>query len=381
MTPRYFWQPSDLHRVAMQMLAGLHHWRDYGRKVSAGLLTKCLGWASVLGVSLTRAAHLLKNGPSDESIRKAFHFQGFDLETLRAEIGRSLRHSLPRALSRRPVTVAIDYHLRPYYGNVKATPNVRGGKLKQGTRWFWTYASAAIISRGHRYTVALEPIFHGEQTEVVLERLWQQMKQIPLKIERLLLDREFCASDVIVWLQHRRIAFIVPLVRRGRFGRTRKQDQGNAFLFRRGSKGVHAIEWQPRSSSRTRERIRVNAVCVPNGRRRPLVFLVSHTNWSFDWIRKMYKTRFGIETSYRQLGQALALTTTRDPCWRLLLVAIALLLRNTWVQCRTAALEPALVTFKTLLHSLANAFHGKWIDHNSGFFANRPPPPVTILAA
>jgi len=335
----------------------------------------------VLGMSLTRASHLLKKGPSDESIRKAFHFQGFDLETLRAKIGRSLRYSLPRALSRRPVTIAIDYHLRPYYGNVDATPNVRGGKAKEGTRWFWTYATAAIVSRGQRYTVALEPIFHDEQMEVVLERLWQDMAQIPLKIKRILLDREFCASDVILWLQRRHLSFIIPLVRRGRFGRTRNQDEGNAFLFRRGMKGLHPIEWRPRSSSRTRELIRVNATCVPNGRRRPLVFLVSHTNWSFDWIRRMYKTRFGIEASYRQLGQALALTTTRDPCWRLLLVAIAFLLRNVWVQCQAAALKPDRVTFKTLLHWLATAFHGKWTDRNPGFFADRPPPYTPMCAA
>jgi hypothetical protein len=231
MTPRYLWQRVDLHQVAMQMIAGLHAWRDYGRKVSGTLLAECLARASAIGVSLTRAAQLLKNGPSDESMRKALHFQGFDLESLRARIGRSLRDSLPRALSRRPVTIAVDYHLRPYYGNVKATPNVRGGKAKQGTRWFWTYASAAIVSRGQRYTVALEPIFHHEQMELVLERLWQQMAQIPLKIKRMLLDREFCAADVILWLQQRRIPFIVPLVRRGRFGRTRKQDQGNAYLF------------------------------------------------------------------------------------------------------------------------------------------------------
>ena len=381
MTPRYLWQRVDLHQVAMQMIAGLHAWRDYGRKVSGTLLAECLARASAIGVSLTRAAQFLKNGPSDESMRKALHFQGFDLESLRARIGRSLRDSLPRALSRRPVTIAVDYHLRPYYGNVKATPNVRGGKAKQGTRWFWTYASAAIVSRGQRYTVALEPIFHHEQMELVLERLWQQMAQIPLKIKRMLLDREFCAADVILWLQQRRIPFIVPLVRRGRFGRTRKQDQGNAYLFRRGMKGLHAIEWQPRSSSRTREPIRVNATCVPHGRRRPFVFLVGHANWSFDWIRRMYKTRFGIETSYRQLGQALALTTTRDPCWRLLLVAIALLLRNAWVQCQTAALEPELVSFKTLLHWLATTFNGTWTDRNPGFFANRPPPYNPIRAA
>ena len=45
----------------------------------------------------------------------------------------------------------------------------------------------------------------------------------------------------------------------------------------------------------------------------------------------MYRRRFGIETSYRQLNEACIKTTTRNPILRLLFVGIALLLRNVWV--------------------------------------------------
>lgn len=44
-----------------------------------------------------------------------------------------------------------------------------------------------------------------------------------------------------------------------------------------------------------------------------------------------YRCRFGIETSYRQLHQVRAPTTSRDPALRLLLVTVALLLVNMWV--------------------------------------------------
>ena len=46
--------------------------------------------------------------------------------------------------------------------------------------------------------------------------------------------------------------------------------------------------------------------------------------------------RFGIETSYRQLNQAKARTTTTDRRRRLLWVAVALLLRQAWVWCQRA---------------------------------------------
>jgi IS4 transposase len=46
--------------------------------------------------------------------------------------------------------------------------------------------------------------------------------------------------------------------------------------------------------------------------------------------RYHYSKRFGIESSYRLLGQAIATTTTGDAAVRLLYVVGSLLLQNTW---------------------------------------------------
>ena len=45
----------------------------------------------------------------------------------------------------------------------------------------------------------------------------------------------------------------------------------------------------------------------------------------------LYRRRFGIETSYRLLGQSRAITTSRSPAIRLLYVGVALLLQDEWV--------------------------------------------------
>lgn len=71
------------------------------------------------------------------------------------------------------------------------------------------------------------------------------------------------------------------------------------------------------------------------GRRRRLRALV-YAYWGFhppscDWVRETYRTRFAIETTYRQMNQARIRTCTRDPLLRLLFVGLALLLRNVWV--------------------------------------------------
>jgi putative transposase len=49
------------------------------------------------------------------------------------------------------------------------------------------------------------------------------------------------------------------------------------------------------------------------------------------WVRETYRTRFGIESSYRQMNQARGRTSTRRPELRLMYVGIAMVLRNEWV--------------------------------------------------
>jgi O-acetyl-ADP-ribose deacetylase (regulator of RNase III) len=45
----------------------------------------------------------------------------------------------------------------------------------------------------------------------------------------------------------------------------------------------------------------------------------------------VYRSRFGIETSYRQKNQARAFTTSRRAAYRLLLEGLAHLIRQVWV--------------------------------------------------
>jgi cytochrome c biogenesis protein ResB len=49
---------------------------------------------------------------------------------------------------------------------------------------------------------------------------------------------------------------------------------------------------------------------------------------------ELYRRRFGIETSYRQLHQVRARTIPRNPALRLLVVGLALLIVNLWVLLR-----------------------------------------------
>ena len=70
-------------------------------------------------------------------------------------------------------------------------------------------------------------------------------------------------------------------------------------------------------------------------------------------FKQTYRKRFGIETSYRQLREALGMTTRRSETYRLLRVGIALLIRNLWVWCQS---NLGILSLNWLLDELRIAF-------------------------
>lgn len=83
---------------------------------------------------------------------------------------------------------------------------------------------------------------------------------------------------------------------------------------------------------------------------------------SYEWVRETYRSRFGIESSYRQMNQARGRTSSRRPSLRLLYVGISLVLRNEWVWLHYAVLSaprrggrllrPERLRLRALLHWL-----------------------------
>src|SRR5262249_44023888 len=141
-------------------------------------------------------------------------------EDLMPATTRALHTRLPKSLRKRSRTMAIDLHLRPYYGTPR-TPGIYRGQLKASTRIFFAYASLLVIRRGQTFTVGLVPVTIGEEQTTVIARLLDQAKQAGLRVRRLLLDRGFYGAPTIQWLQERGIGFIMPMLKRGKSGRTK----------------------------------------------------------------------------------------------------------------------------------------------------------------
>jgi hypothetical protein len=327
---------------------------DYGRLVKATLLARVMAYVAATSSSLSQAASQLRLAVGDETLRQAWRASLPNEEQLLAFLQASLlpwRKRLRRASRKRGFDIAIDVHHRPYYG--QACADTVRGQAKQGTKRFWSVATAALVFGGQRLTLALLPVTTN-RLEEVLAALWIQLKTLGIHPRRLLLDRGFYGAKVVTWLQQHRLPFVMPMIRRGRPPRGRRPGTGTAPFFQRGRRGFTSYTWRQRKGG---PQVTVQVAIVPHcdRRRRPLVYLYGGHMPSLTYCQQLYRRRFGIESSYRQARQARAWTTSREPRWRRLLIVLSFVLRNRWLSHSAATREHPRsqpLTFRLFLHAL-----------------------------
>jgi putative transposase len=333
-------------RAHAQLLCQKHlRLQDHGPKCTAGVLWTVLCYAACRLSSLAAACQALRDAPSDTAVHDALLATLPETQELQRRVNRALQGDLPKVLRRRRQPLAIDLHLVPYHGEpLQDAQEIYRSKAKDGTSHFHAYATAYVIRRGLRFTVALVRVQRGDPLQEVIRQLLHQAARAGVRPRYLLLDRGFCSVAVIRSLQHARRPFLMPLPLRGRKADHPKGASGSRVFGYRKRSG-----WATYTLTDSHQRTASVAVCVKcrnlrgeRGKhgRQALVYAYGGglKPSSYQWVKETYRSRFAIETTYRQLGQARIRTSTRDPLLRLLYVAVALILRNVWVWLHWQAL-------------------------------------------
>jgi len=326
----------QVHQWAVNWLLAANLLKDHGWLCTASVVWSIVLRAAARMVSPFAACSDLANGPSGQALFNALS-DGLPktLKVLERRLNESLTGHLSRGMRRRTWEVAIDFHLVPYYGQPHASRNeLYYGKPQKGTTKFHAYATACIVMYGQRYTLALSWVRRHESLVTALTRLLDRIAELGLKIRCLLLDRAFFNVPVALFLQGRNLPFLMPVVIRGRKPKNRRPPTGLRWIQRQGA------GWYPHTMKNQKRQAAIR-VCLAyrthknrkDGKqvKQKLLFAAWRIAGSPTEIRHRYRTRFGIESSYRQMRQAKIYTCTRDPHLRLVFVAVALLLRNLWV--------------------------------------------------
>ena len=287
--------------------------------------------------SLSDACQRLLNTPSDETARKALLATLPDYAVLQRQLNAALAGHLPKTLRKHLQRLAIDLTLIPYHGQpFRDLDEIYRGQAKSGTSHFHAYATAYVVRKGQRSTVALTGVKKGEPLKDVIQRLLRQAASVGVRPRLLLLDRGFYSVAVVRYLQAARYPFLMPVVCHGRSPKQRGGPTGS-YVFRTWKKSG----WSTSTLADAKKRTATVSICVKcrnyrGERKRHGRQALIYAYWGYrppspDSVFATYRLRFGIESSYRQMHEARIRTTTRRPVVRLLYVGIALVLRNLWV--------------------------------------------------
>jgi len=315
-----------------------------------------LAYANVHRLSIESACQELQGAPSGNRLREVLTETLPDRVGMQRMLNRMFRQQLHPSIwkCKRDFSIAIDLTLIPYHGQpYEDKKEIVRGQPKSGTTHFHGYATVSIVRDNRRYVVALRFIEYGEEMSDIVRWLIKRVKSLKIRIRRVFLDKGFCSQPVFKVLEQHHLSFVIPIPVRGKSGGVRTLFQGQSrktpYTFNSPTYGqytVEAVVVKRYSKGRYgRHQTKWFAYAVAG---LPASILPAQ-------VFELYRQRFGIESSYRQMNQVRARTSTRNPVIRLLLVGLAFVLFNLYISLRqnlSAALKRSLQAPKRFWLSL-----------------------------
>lgn len=305
-----------------------------------------LAYANVHRLSIEAACQELQGAPSGNRLREVLTAALPDRAGLQRRLNRMFRQQVHPSLwkGKRDFSLAIDLTLIPYHGQpYKDKKEIVRSQAKSGTTHFHGYATVSIVRDNRRYVLALRFMEYGEELSEIVRWLIKRVKSLKIRIRRVFLDKGFCSKPVFRVLEQHNLSYVTPIPVRGKSGGVRILFQGKSrrttYTFNSPTYGqytVKAMVVKRYSKGRYEHR-----------RAKWFAYAVAGlpTNLPPAHVFELYRQRFGIESSYRQMNQVRARTSTRNPIIRLLLVGLAFVLFNLYITLRqnlSAALKQPL---------------------------------------
>ena len=346
MRPRqYILRPQAVHARATWLCQKHIRLHDHGPKCTAGILWALLIYAACRVSSLAAACAALRDAPGDSAAHDALLATLPNIAELQRRLNRALQGDLPRGLRRRRQPLACDLTLTPYHGQpLHDADEVYRSQAKSGTTHFHAYATAYVVKKGQRFTVALVYVRKGQALKDVLQELLRQAARAGVRPRYLLLDKGFCSVEIIRYLQVARYSWLLPLVARGRKADHPKGASGSQVFLRLEARRLRELHHDQRLG----EKGHVRSLCQvpqpargawqarPRGTgvrlRGPATALVSRGRPADLPQPLRHRDQLPADEPGR------IRTCTRDPLLRLLYVGVALILRNVWVWLHWEAL-------------------------------------------
>ena len=246
--------------------------------------------------------------------------------------------------NRREWTVAIDTHYEPFYGESTGLW-IHRYKPKKGCTGSYKFITVSIVVGNARFTLLALPVRRGEYIEELVEELVREAQK-HFRIKLVLLDRGFYSGNVIERLEQLNVQYIVFAPQNKKNKKFLEETQNFSHRYVR-----HKL---PLRKFKTKGKIKIKLLVIKD--------FIDVTTWViYDWIFatnlanttalmyvKLYKQRWGIETSYRMFGKIRIVTTSTDHIVRYFMFIVVVLLYNLWKFYNLIA--ESSVSFKTFVY-------------------------------
>ena len=256
------------------------------------------------------------------------------LANAEAQIECSIKRLRLKGVRLKNVGVAFDWHDQPYYG--QPMHGMVGTQPKRGTCYAFSFLTASILTPGRRLVLCIVPLTSRQGLSTLVLGLITRVQKRVEGLAYVAFDNGFQDSELIQELQKRRIPFILPLrdtvkVKR----RWRWMRYARRFNYTTQGVEVDVVEAQDTKGWR--------------------YFLATNMTASPKRVLRLYKRRWGIETSYRKIREFLPKTTSRNWVIRVFYFVFACLIYNAWVVLNAKAQE-TLTTIDMKLNYIWHSF-------------------------
>jgi hypothetical protein len=328
---------EDTRNEAIERLGTYFPLQIGGYDCTAETVYDVLVKAAVTGQTIETVCNDLAEMVDGETIRGYLNEQVRvdDLHSLEQQVNQALVAGLPGRLRKTKLELAIDLHDEPFYGHSPELLALTcGGQAHKGTTRFFRVATAYVIFKEMRLTLGLLFVRPEDKIPEIVAALFRRLRLLGLKVRRLYLDKGFCSLPVLHYVEQSGWPAIIACPIRGQKGGTRGLCQGHKSY-----RTQHTFKSQQNGSFTAPVAVVRTYTSHKRSKRKKrratwLVFVVLNCHFDPKTVRKLYRKRFGIETSYRCMRQVRAWTTSRNGTLRFLLMSLGFILVNLWVELR-----------------------------------------------
>ena len=226
---------------------------------------------------------------------------------------------------RKKAIVIIDVHEQETYSKEKRVSDfIRGGKHKNGTNFFFKFATMEVVIGDKVLTLAVK-LFPRRKTLVQIVHELVKIAKKYVKIKALLLDRGFRDVKILNDLEFLKVPMLMPCIKDEK---TRKE-------LEKAKHELHVVKYWWKNAEGEYADFKLMVMKLDNGKE-----IGFYTTLKFIWLHTaryyldLYAKRWNIETGYRLQNLFLPKTTCIKGIVRYFYFCYAVAMHNLWLCLR-----------------------------------------------